>query len=124
MADNCARTEFGALRKDITDFSGDQKSFTMKFKKSDGTYIDISADLFFFYVEKNKDEALFELEIGDGILLVDDYTVQVTIDSTHTALLPKGIPRAYWLRWIRPGTVPETPLFGNLIFARNPASVS
>lgn len=120
MSNNCTRTENGALRHDIPDFAGDANSFTVTFK-SGGVPIDISADSFYLTAEKSKGVTLFELELGDGIEIIDDGQIQITISSARTALAPPGIACNYWLRWIRPGSEPETPVFGRITFARNPA---
>lgn len=123
MANNCNRTEYGALNHDITDFSGDSNSFTVTFK-SNGTPIDISADTFYLVVEKSKGNPLFQLELGDGIEIIAAGKIEITIDSDKTALAADKIAYNYWLRWIRPGSQPETPVFGRMTFARNPAPTS
>lgn len=119
MSTSSCNTEYGALRQDFTDFSGDGVAFTVTFK-SNGIPIDISADSFYLSVEKTKGVTLFELELGDGIEIIDDGKIEITISSARSALAPDKVSLNYWIRWIRPGSEPETPVFGRMTFARNP----
>lgn len=123
MADNCARVEYGAIRHDISKFTGDMASFTFSVKVN-GSLIDISDDTFFLRVEKSKGVTLFDLELGDGIAFLNDNKIQVTFSPAHTALLPDGHRCRYWLRWVRSAGDPETPVAGYLMFARNPTPSS
>jgi hypothetical protein len=97
---------------DFRIYAGDTVNQTIYIKDSEGVPVVLAGASFLMLLKDNRGNELFTFTENDGIEIVDDGEILITITDTQTAEMPINCGLPYSLQWTTSEGIKKTILAG------------